>query len=226
MGKVGTTALLASANPAGRVAGPRVRIGACLVHADLDRVVTPDREVALEPKAMAVLMYLAHHPGQVISAGELIEAVWQGRPMGDNPVYHCIAQLRRALGDHSRAPTYIATVPTKGYRLIAPVETLDPLPPPMELHEAPPVREEAAADAPPARRRRTAMRVVALLLVVLLLVLLAALAWLLASRRGAPPPSSAQVALALAASGDILTRMKHRCWRRSKELATLQELTI
>lgn len=201
MGKVDTTALLASANPAGRAAEPRVRIGACLVQADLDRIVTPEREVALEPKAMAVLMYLAHRPGQVISAGELIDTVWQGRPMGDNPVYRCIAQLRRALGDHSRAPIYIATVPTKGYRLIAPVQPLDLLPSPVEAHEAPLVRDEAAVDAPPPRRGGPAMRVVALLLVLLLLVLLAALAWLLASPRSAPPQPSAQVASTLAASG-------------------------
>src|SRR5690349_21148558 len=99
MGKVESTALLASASLAGRADRPRVRIGACRVEADLDRIVMPAREIAIEPKAMAVLMYLARHPGQVVSASELIEAVWQGRPMGDNPVYHCIAQLRRALGD-------------------------------------------------------------------------------------------------------------------------------
>ena len=172
MDKVDTTALLASANPGGRVAGARVRIGACRVEADLDRIVMPDREVALEPKAMAVLMYLAHHAGQVISAGELIEAVWHGRPMGDNPVYRCIAQLRRALGDDSRAPTYIATVPTKGYRLIAPVEPLDS--PPARSDAATAARDEAAADVPPTRRQRLATVMAALLL--FLLVLLAAVA--------------------------------------------------
>jgi DNA-binding winged helix-turn-helix (wHTH) protein len=168
MGKVDTTALLASANPAGRADGRRVRIGTCRVEADLDRIVMPDREVALEPKAMAVLMYLAHHPGQVISAGELIEAVWHGRPMGDNPVYRCIAQLRRALGDDSRAPTYIATVPTKGYRLIAPVEPLDPLTPAARSDAATVARDETAADVSPTPRQRLAMGVVALLLLVLL----------------------------------------------------------
>jgi DNA-binding winged helix-turn-helix (wHTH) protein len=148
MGKLNTTAWLASASPSSWAAGSRVRIGACRVEADFDRLVMPGRQVSIEPKAMAVLMYLAHHPGRVISAGELIEVVWHGRPMGDNPVYRCIAQLRRALGDDPRAPTYIGTVPTKGYHLIAPVEPLDPLMPSVWFGEAPAGYGEAAADAP------------------------------------------------------------------------------
>jgi TolB-like protein/DNA-binding winged helix-turn-helix (wHTH) protein/Tfp pilus assembly protein PilF len=117
-----------TARSAGGVGPMRVRLGDCLVQVDLDRIVTAGGETALEPKAMAVLVYLIEHAGAVVSTGELIDAVWRGRPMGDNPVYRCIAQLRRALGDDPRAPSYIATVPTKGYRLIAPVEVLDPAP--------------------------------------------------------------------------------------------------
>lgn len=103
---------------------PALRVGACRVEPDLDRIAGPAGECALEPKAMAVLVYLAARPGQVVSADELIDAVWLGRPLGDNPVYKCIAQLRRALGDDPKAPTYIATVPKKGYRLIAPVAAI------------------------------------------------------------------------------------------------------
>lgn len=101
-----------------------LRVGACRVEPDLDRVSGPVGESTLEPKAMAVLVYLAARPGQVVSTDELIDAVWLGRPLGDNPVYKCIAQLRRALGDDPKAPTYIATVPKKGYRLIAPVAAI------------------------------------------------------------------------------------------------------
>ena len=78
--------------------GP-LRVGECLVHPDLDRILGPHGEAALEPKAMAVLVHLAGRAGEVVSTAELIEAVWLGRPMGDNPVYRCIAALRRAFGD-------------------------------------------------------------------------------------------------------------------------------
>lgn len=108
-----------------RVATVRLRIGDYLIEPDLDRIHGPGGDTVLEPKVMAVLVYLARRPGEVVSADELIDVIWHGRPMGDNPVYRCIALLRRALGDDPRAPRCIATVPTKGYRLIAAVEAVD-----------------------------------------------------------------------------------------------------
>jgi len=99
-----------------------LRVGQWWVQPDLDLIEGPAGEVQLMPKAMAVLMYLAERPGQVVGTDELIDAVWLGRPMGDNPVYKCINQLRTVLGDDRKAPSYITTVHTKGYRLIAPVE--------------------------------------------------------------------------------------------------------
>ena len=118
-------ALPATADMTGRAGSRCLQLGDCRIEVDLDRVVATHGETALEPKAMAVLVHLAEHAGQVVSASELIDAVWHGRPMGDNPVYRCIAQLRRALGDDPRAPRYIATVPTKGYRLVVPVVPVD-----------------------------------------------------------------------------------------------------
>ncbi|OZB58479.1 MAG: hypothetical protein B7X39_18805 [Lysobacterales bacterium 14-68-21] len=127
MGKgAGDSALHTSAASAHGAEASRLRVGDCQVEADLDRIVAPHGETALEPKAMAVLMHLVARAGEVVSTGELIDAVWYGRPMGDNPVYRCIAQLRRALGDDPRSPRYIATVPTKGYRLIADVVPAEP----------------------------------------------------------------------------------------------------
>ncbi|MEZ5463536.1 winged helix-turn-helix domain-containing protein [Dokdonella sp.] len=101
------------------------RVGSCLVLPDQDLIVGASGKCSVEPKAMAVLVHLARQPDRVVSADELIDHVWLGRPMGDNPVYRCIAQLRRALGDDPRSPRYVLTVPTKGYRLIAPIAPLD-----------------------------------------------------------------------------------------------------
>lgn len=178
--------------PAGRVTPTRFRLRDCVVEADLNRITAPHGETALEPKAMAVLVYLIEHAGRVVSTGELIDAVWRGRPMGDNPVYRCIAQLRRALGDDSREPGYIVTVPTKGYRLLAPVEVLGP-----EREPAPPDRSREpssvvtapAAPAPGALpgRRRTGVGVLVLLLGVAALA-----AWLW---HRAPGTSSASAAV-------------------------------
>jgi DNA-binding winged helix-turn-helix (wHTH) protein/tetratricopeptide (TPR) repeat protein len=96
-------------------------LGDCQVRPVLHRVERDGEIHSLEPKTMAVLVCLAERSGEVVSADDLIEQIWQGRPMGDNPVYKCVAQLRRALGDDSRRPWCIETIPRRGYRLLVEV---------------------------------------------------------------------------------------------------------
>lgn len=74
--------------------------------------------LTVEPKAMDVLVYLATHAGEVVSADRLLSACWNSRFLGDNPIYKVIAQLRKALGDTSTHPSYILTIPKRGYQLI------------------------------------------------------------------------------------------------------------
>ncbi len=79
--------------------------------------------VKLEPKAMAVLEYLAARPGQVVSRQELEEAVWTGTVVGYDAISNAIIKLRKAFGDDAQHPRIIETIPKAGYRLIAPVES-------------------------------------------------------------------------------------------------------
>lgn len=104
-------------------------LGDWCVEPALNRLSGEGVSVRVEPKAMAGLVYLAANANRVVSGDELIAEIWNGHPMGDTPVYKCIAQLRKALGDDPRNPTYIATVPKKGYRLIAPVVAPEAGPP-------------------------------------------------------------------------------------------------
>jgi len=84
--------------------------------------------IGIEPRAADLLIYLANHAGEVISADELIDSVWQGRVVGEGAVYKSINQLRHALGDDRDNVRYIQTIPKRGYRLVAPVVTLEPPP--------------------------------------------------------------------------------------------------
>jgi DNA-binding winged helix-turn-helix (wHTH) protein len=75
----------------------------------------------LEPKAMEVLLYLCHRPGDVVSSDDLLDACWTGLETGDNPLHKTIAQLRRALDDSATAPQFIETIRRRGYRTLAQV---------------------------------------------------------------------------------------------------------
>ena len=77
----------------------------------------------LEPRTMDLLVYLVNRAGEVVTTHEVMAQVWRGRVVEDSAVYKRINQLRKALGDDSRAPTFIETIPKRGYRLIAPVES-------------------------------------------------------------------------------------------------------
>ncbi len=78
-----------------------------------------DEEVHLEPKAMEVLVYFASRPGEVVTREELERDVWQGALVGYDAVTNTIIKLRKALHDNARQPRFIATIPKKGYQLIA-----------------------------------------------------------------------------------------------------------
>ncbi len=99
-----------------------VRIGDWRLDLQSSRLERPGATVHLEPRLCDLLSHLAHRPGTVISKDELLESVWQGRTLDAAAVPRAIAELRKALGDTASAPTYIETIPKRGYRLVAGVE--------------------------------------------------------------------------------------------------------
>ena len=67
---------------------------------------------------MRVLQTLVEADGGVVSRDELLESAWPDVVVGEEVLTHAVAELRRALGDRARAPTYIETVHRSGYRLL------------------------------------------------------------------------------------------------------------
>jgi TolB-like protein/DNA-binding winged helix-turn-helix (wHTH) protein/Tfp pilus assembly protein PilF len=95
--------------------------GDCELDLRAFRVTRSGRPVALEPKAVELLVFLLDHAGEVVSKSEILDAVWKDVVVTENAMAHVIAQLRSALGDDAHEPKYIETVHTRGYRFIAPV---------------------------------------------------------------------------------------------------------
>lgn len=116
--------------------GAPFRIGEWVVDPRADELHREGRTVKLEPLRMRLLVALARRPGEVVFSNELLDTVWKGAIVTPSSLYQTVAQLRQHLGDDPAAPTYIETVPRKGYRLIAPV--------------SPCSRQVAAAPAAPA----------------------------------------------------------------------------
>jgi DNA-binding winged helix-turn-helix (wHTH) protein/predicted Zn-dependent protease len=87
--------------------------------------------VKLPPQPFTLLLALVARAGALVTRDELQQAVWGAdRHVDFNAgLNFCMAQLRTALGDEAGQPTYVATVPRRGYRFVAPVETVTPAPP-------------------------------------------------------------------------------------------------
>jgi len=70
---------------------------------------------------MRLLTCLAARAGEVVTTDELLAEVWGGVVVTQDSIYQAVASLRRVLGDDPKTPTYVVTVPRRGYRLIAAV---------------------------------------------------------------------------------------------------------
>ena len=81
--------------------------------------------VRLEPKTMEVLVYFASRPNEVITRDELERDVWHGALVGYDAVTNTVIKLRKALQDDARHPRCIATIPKKGYQLIASISDIE-----------------------------------------------------------------------------------------------------
>jgi predicted ATPase len=78
-----------------------------------------EQPLALQPKPLAVLQYLAQHAGHLISKEELLQHVWAGTQVTPKALTVCIHAIRATLGDSEATPQFIETQGKQGYRWIA-----------------------------------------------------------------------------------------------------------
>ena len=83
--------------------------------------------VPVEPKALKLLIFLVENRGRLVHRREIIDAVWSGSFVSDHVLNRAIGQLRKLLIDDAKAPRYVETVPTLGYRFIAELQAEVPL---------------------------------------------------------------------------------------------------
>jgi DNA-binding winged helix-turn-helix (wHTH) protein len=96
-------------------------LGDWMVEPTLDRISRDGREVRLRPRAMDVLTVLALASGKLVSKRDLMDEVWRTEFVGEHALTQVIAELRAALGDNARSPSFIENIPRRGYRLVADV---------------------------------------------------------------------------------------------------------
>ncbi|BDR12158.1 lysine decarboxylation/transport transcriptional activator CadC [Vibrio sp. STUT-A11] len=85
------------------------------------------RETSVEPRLSNLLYFFANNANQVFTRKELIQSVWDRAAVTDQVVTQSISELRKLLRDSREDnPSYVITVPKRGYKLVAEVTRLTP----------------------------------------------------------------------------------------------------
>ncbi len=131
--------------------------------------------IAVEPRALDVLVHLVRNRDRVVSRDELVDAVWPGSFISDSALGQSVLKARRAVDDDGRRQEVIRTVHGRGLRFVAGVEVASGGAPPTPAGPSPAGPEVVPPAAPQAGRRRWRP---AALAAAIALPIVAAVAWL------------------------------------------------
>jgi DNA-binding winged helix-turn-helix (wHTH) protein len=86
--------------------------------------------IRVQAKVCEALVILVKNCGEVVTRETLRSRIWPTDMQinFDANVNTTVNKLRQALGDTPERPTFVETIPRKGYTFIAPVEPVDQLP--------------------------------------------------------------------------------------------------
>ena len=82
----------------------------------------------IQPQPYRLLTLLVRRAGELVTRDEIRQELWKDGTFVDfeQSVNFCVSQIREVLKDSADRPLYVQTVPKRGYRFIAPVETGEP----------------------------------------------------------------------------------------------------
>lgn len=90
-----------------------------------ERVLTREGCVLpLTPKAFETLLVLVRNSGHLVMKDDLMKEVWPDAFVEDSNLSQNVFALRRILGESNGQRQYIETVPRRGYRFVAAVQTI------------------------------------------------------------------------------------------------------
>jgi two-component system, OmpR family, KDP operon response regulator KdpE len=103
--------------PVGNELATAIEVGDFRIDTSTRKVTVRDGEVHLTPKEFELLVYLARHPGKVLTHRALLAAIWGGQSTEQVEYLRVfVGQLRKKLEPDASSPRYIMTEPWVGYR--------------------------------------------------------------------------------------------------------------
>src|ERR1700724_1778702 len=90
--------------------------------------------IRLEGQPIQILLLLLDRPGELVTQEEVRKKLWPDGTVVEyeHSIKTALRKLRQALGDSAEASQYIETLPRRGYRFVAAVESVSPTGPTVE----------------------------------------------------------------------------------------------
>ena len=83
------------------------------------------QSIAINEKALEILIALVQRHGEVVSKDELMKLVWPDAFVEEANLSQNVFVLRKTLGERPKENRYIATIPGRGYSFVASVEDVE-----------------------------------------------------------------------------------------------------
>jgi TolB-like protein len=100
--------------------GRRVRFGPFEIDEKTGELRKDGTKIRLQAQPLEILQILLEHPGELVARDELRKRVWPTDTFVDfdHGINNAIKRLRESLGDTGERPSYIETLPRRGYRFL------------------------------------------------------------------------------------------------------------
>jgi DNA-binding winged helix-turn-helix (wHTH) protein len=109
--------------PGSGARGSKFRFGPFELDPTLGELRQAGQTVPIRGQPLQVLEVLIGSPGELVTREALQHALWSDGTIVefDDSLNNCVRRLRHALGDLATKPTYIETIPRRGYRFVGEV---------------------------------------------------------------------------------------------------------
>jgi DNA-binding winged helix-turn-helix (wHTH) protein len=80
--------------------------------------------VSITAKIFDMLLLFVENPNRLLAKDEIMGAVWPDSHIDEATLTRTVSELRKTLGEKAGEASFIQTVPKRGYRFVAAVETM------------------------------------------------------------------------------------------------------
>ncbi len=101
----------------------RFEFGEYVLDAEEKILLSDGKAIAVPPKVLQLLLILIENHGRIVEKEVLMEKLWADTFVEESNLTFSIRKLRKIFRDDAQNPTFIETIPKRGYRFIAAVET-------------------------------------------------------------------------------------------------------